>query len=115
MFQAPAILSEARVQTLTIPQLRQVYEQRLAHWMAVAGFTSRDAYYKRSGGTTWSEFRADWLAGKITVKASELPEVDDYLEGEPMDYAAIERAMEDYMLVWLVKHGEMNPSSQRLG
>lgn len=112
MSKLPVILSASRVQTLTERQLRAVYEKRLGHWMVVAGFTNPEHYYRKSGGARWGEFRADWLNGKITVLASEVPEIDDLLDPEPGDHSAIELETEDYVVLWLVTHGEMSPVRQ---
>ena len=91
MFQARKILSAETVASLTVRQVRQVYNKRLAGWSARAGFGSDTrAFIRATDGTTWDEFRSDWESGNICVTANELPEVYE-----------TERLLADYEAAWL--------------
>ena len=102
---ARTVISPETVASLSVSQVRQVYQKRLAQWSRRAGYGSDTrAYLRATDGTTWEEFRSDWLHGKICVTASDLPEVYE-----------VERAMEDYEAAWLASAVAMPSQVRQVG
>lgn len=85
------IISPETVASLSVSQVRQIYNARVKAWAVRAGFgADTRAYLRATDGATWEEFKLDWEHGNICVTARELPEVHE-----------TERLLEDYEAAWM--------------